>query len=102
MDLKNAKLSKIFSFFLIFLFVSSIFVGVNFISNNAKGDNIIIPSGILYYVPITITNSQSIATPNPYQQMIQFNISQYSSYLIYNYSFANFEFFYANGTIIPA
>jgi len=98
----NAKISKIFSFFLIFLFISSIFIGIDFISNNVKGDNITIPSGILYYVPINITNTQNISTPNPYQQMVQFNISQYSTYLIFNYSFANFEFFYANGTIIPA
>jgi len=54
------------------------------------------PSGILYYVPITIQNTQTTATPNPFQQMIQVNVSKYSSYMVYNSSFANFEFFYAN------
>jgi uncharacterized protein YdbL (DUF1318 family) len=60
------------------------------------------PSGILYYVPITIQNTQTSATPNPFQQMIQVNVSKYSAYMVYNNSFANFEFFYENGTIIPA
>jgi len=62
----------------------------NFISSNT------------YYIPITITNNQNISTPNPYQQMIQINISQYSNYIIYNYSYANFYFIYTNGVVIPA
>ena len=68
-------------------------MGIDLISNNVKGDNITIPSGILYYVSINITNNQNVSTPNPYQQMIQINISQYSSYLIYNYSFQILNFF---------
>lgn len=32
------------------------------------------------YFPITLTNSQSAATPNPFQQKITFNPSSYSSY----------------------
>jgi hypothetical protein len=61
-----------------------------------------VPTGIQYYVPVVITNTQTTATPNPFQQMIQVNTSKYSAYMKYNNSFANFEFFYANGTIIPA
>ncbi len=60
------------------------------------------PSGLLYYVPITLTNSQSTATTVPFQQMINITESSFSSYLTYNSNFANFEYFYANGNIIPA
>ena len=56
----------------------------------------------VYEIPITITNSQSVATPNPYQQKINLNESNYKGIIIYNGSFANFEFSYSNGTIIPA
>jgi len=34
--------------------------------------------------------------------MIQLNESNYKGYMIYNRSFANFEFVYANSTVIPA
>ncbi len=61
-----------------------------------------VPSGIVAYVPITITNSQSTATPAPFQQMIQFSESSYSNYLTYNGNIANFEFFTQSGSIIPA
>jgi hypothetical protein len=61
-----------------------------------------IPSGIVAYVPITLTNSQSSATQSPFQQMINITESSFSSYIAYNNNFANFEYFYANGTIIPA
>jgi hypothetical protein len=60
------------------------------------------PSGITYYVPITLTNSQSTATPSPFQQMVNISESTYSSYLTYNGNFANFEFFTSSGTVIPA
>ena len=61
-----------------------------------------IPSGIQYYVPINLTNSQSTATASPFQQMINITESTYSSYIAYNNNLANFEYFYTNGTIIPA
>ena len=61
-----------------------------------------LPSGIQYYVPINITNSQSTATPAPFQQMVNITESTYSSYIAYNGNLANFEYFYSNGTIIPA
>ena len=60
------------------------------------------PTGIKYYVPITITNSQSLSTQAPFQQMINITESSYSSYISYNKSFANFEYFYDNNTIIPS
>ena len=64
------------------------------------------PSGITNYVPLNISNSQSTATPNPFQQMI--NITSADSgwtYINTNQTTAfgeNVEFFYANGTIIPS
>ena len=61
-----------------------------------------IPSGIQYYVPLNLTNSQSTATSAPFQQMVNITESTYSSYIAYSGSTANFEYFYSNGTIIPA
>ena len=55
----------------------------------------------LKQIPITIYNKQNIATPNPYQQEIILK-SSYFSGLVYNGSFANFEFTYSNGQVIPA
>ena len=63
-----------------------------------------LPSGIQSYVSINLTNSQSTATPSPFQQMINLTESNaiYGSYIAYSGSLANFEYFYSNGTIIPA
>ena len=61
-----------------------------------------LPSGIQYYVPINITNSQTTATSAPFQQMMTVNALNYTSYITFNGVSANFEYFYANGTIIPA
>jgi len=61
-----------------------------------------LPQHIIYYAPITITNSQTNATPATFQQMIQIPESSFSGYIAYNNSLANFEFFYKNNTVIPA
>jgi len=61
-----------------------------------------IPSGIVAYVPITLTNSQSSATSSPFQQMIQINEGNYANYIAYNGNIANFEFFTQSGQILPA
>jgi hypothetical protein len=61
-----------------------------------------VPTGIVAYVPITIKNSQSTATPAPFQQMIQFSESSYSNYIAYSGNIANFEFFTQSGSVIPA
>ncbi len=60
------------------------------------------PKGVKFYVPINITNSQPAPTPQQFQQFIQLNLLNYSEYASYNGNTANFEFFYANGTIIPS
>ena len=58
------------------------------------------PANILAYVPITITNTQPVPTPSPFQQMIIVNSKLYSKYEAQNLQ--NVEFFYANGTLIPS
>ncbi|MCL5433828.1 MAG: hypothetical protein M1538_02520, partial [Candidatus Marsarchaeota archaeon] len=60
------------------------------------------PRAIVYYIPITIENSQPSPTPAPFQQMVNITESNYAQYITYNSNFANFEYFYANGTVIPA
>ncbi len=61
-----------------------------------------VPSGIVAYVPITLTNSQTSATPAPFQQMVQFSGPGYSNYINYSGNTANFEFFTEGGSVIPA
>ena len=61
------------------------------------------PSALTSYEPITITNSQSSATPNPFQQMVNFTSSDNGWTSISTGNFGqNVEFFYYNGTIIPS
>ena len=82
------------AFFLIFAFVSV--HSVHALS---------FPSGINNYVALNISNSQSTATPNPFQQMI--NITSADNGWTYindtgNHFGQNVEFFYSNGTVIPS
>jgi hypothetical protein len=61
------------------------------------------PSTLTSYEPITITNTQSSATPSPFQQMINFTSSDNGWQLISTGNFGqNVEFFYYNGTVIPS
>lgn len=66
-------------------------------SVNVQGANVSTSLSVnkAYYVPITITNTQAAATPSPFQQMISFNPSTYSSYERSN--LGNIRF-YLNGT----
>ena len=61
------------------------------------------PSALTSYEPITITNTQSSATPDPFQQMVNFTSSDpgFSSIATGNFG-QNVEFFYYNGTVIPS
>ena len=59
-----------------------------------------LPAGIVHSVPITLTNTQSLATPTPFQQMITVDSSAYSSYEASNLQ--NIEFFDSNGAVIPS
>ena len=80
-----------------------------FIANVSDADgelvttNNVIVEGIVA-IPIILYNSQTLNTPAPFQQMIQINETQnpFNGAIIYNKSFANFEFIYRNGTVIPA
>ena len=56
------------------------------------------PNGVMP----TVTFDFPQATGTGFQQMINITESSFSSYLTYNSNFANFEYFYANGTIIPS
>ena len=60
------------------------------------------PSVLTSYEPLTITNTQSSATPNPFQQMVNFTSSD-SGWTSISTDFGqNVEFFYYNGTVIPS
>lgn len=59
-----------------------------------------VPSGITQYVQVTITNSQSVNTANPYNQMVNWPSSQYTS--IESSTMSNVEWFYSDGSIIPS
>jgi len=48
-------------------------------------------NSVAYYVPLTITNSQSVASPSPFQQMVTVNSSNYSKYLASNLQNINFQ-----------
>ena len=60
----------------------------------------IAPTNITSLIPILITNNQSVATPPQFQQLLHVNSSDYSTAEKANLS--NVEFFYGNGTVIPA
>ncbi len=51
---------------------------------------------------LTIKNSQSTATPNPFQQMVNITSADNGWQLISPDFGQNVEFFYANGTVIPS
>lgn len=55
------------------------------------------PSGVLYYVPITLNNTQSTATPANFQQQLYINFSAFSSYV--NSACSNLRFF--SSTWVP-
>ena len=51
-------------------------------------------------VPITLQNTQSVATADPYQQKIMIDSKRYQQYEASNLQ--NVEFFYANGSVISS
>jgi len=69
---------------------------------NTTSYKIAIPISIKFllyknYVPITFTNTQSDATPSPFQQMFIFNPSNYSNFI--NNNLGNVRFFYGSTPI---
>ena len=61
------------------------------------------PSILTSYEPLTITNTQTSATPSPFQQMVNMTSTDpgWSSIATSNFA-QNVEFFYYNGSIIPS
>ena len=60
----------------------------------------VVPAGIVYSVPITLTNTQLVATPTPFQQMVAVSSVSFSSHEATNLQ--NMEFFDSSGNIIPS
>ncbi|MHB1830248.1 MAG: spherulation-specific family 4 protein [Candidatus Micrarchaeaceae archaeon] len=65
-----------------------------------SSSQIVFDSGIIYKVPITLTNSQASNTPNPWQQPVSVNSIDYQN--VENSNIINTVFFYQNGTIIDS
>ena len=60
------------------------------------------PTNIINAYPVYINNTQTSATPAPFQAMIVANLSTMSN-ITYSSSFSNMEFYYpSNNTIIPS
>ena len=78
----------------------SYFIPQKIPTNNQQQQSVNAPQNIEYYIPVTITNSQSSATPTPFQQEIIVNSANYQNYEASNLQ--NIEFFNANGQIIPS
>ncbi len=52
------------------------------------------------YVPVTLSNSQSSATPSGFEQYLNVNMANYESYA--NTEMSNVLFIWPNGTVIPS
>ena len=61
-----------------------------------------LPTGTVAYANLTLNESWSSVASAYVQQNLTINESNYTNYINYNGSIANFEFTYANGTVIPS
>jgi hypothetical protein len=59
-----------------------------------------LPAGIITSIPITLTNNQSVATPSPFQQMVNIDSATYNSDEASNLQ--NVEFYDGTGSVIPS
>lgn len=89
--------NKLLRLMFLVVLASSIFVACFLNSPNVFAQTTVQP---VVYVPITITNNQNVATPNPFQQMIVVNSVQYAAYEASDLS--NVAFSYPNGTVAPS
>lgn len=81
-------------------FVLSLLALGGFLSGIAMNVSAATPAGIVYSVPVVLSNSAQQPTPVPFQQMVVVNSSRFASYeSAYLY---NVEFLYSNGTVIPS
>ena len=76
------------------------FGGISKPSTSGNQVTLTLPSGITYFVPVNIINSQPKSTSNNFQQMVTVDSASYSTYEASNLQ--NIEFFYANSMIIPS
>ena len=90
--------NKVFATFIIILLAVSLCIVFIGDLKTAKGS--LLPSSILQYVPIKITNAQNSPTQSHFQQAIMINSAAYSQYEAADLS--NIEFFDASGNIIPS
>ncbi len=59
-----------------------------------------VPTGIVAWVPVTLTNSQPVATPGVYDQKLVVNSSRFAVYEASGLQ--NVEFFAKSGSVIPS
>jgi hypothetical protein len=92
-----------------YVYVPNITSGLTGINENTsvsfRRENALIPADLISFIPLNIANSKSIATPAPFQELINLSYSNYSSYanLSNGYNFHNVEFFNeTNGKIVDS
>ena len=99
LDRKNNSNSSILDKSFVVLTIMILLISTtNMTSNTAKAASL--PTGIVYSIPIILTNTQSVATPAPFQQMITVNSLTYIAYEATNLQ--NVEFFDSYGNVIPS
>ena len=79
---------------------SSVLAGTNSNIDYSQQSPTSVPSGVIFYVPITIDNSQSQSTSNGFQQRIEFNANNYGEFESNNMQ--NVLFFTSSGQIISS
>jgi len=80
---------------------SNFFQNLNVTEEGLNTSNLVI-SNFAESIPLLITNYQNIATPNPFQQMINISISSIDNYINTTYFGQNVEFVYDNNSVIPS
>lgn len=69
-------------------------------AGSSNGTGVVVPLGVKFFVEGTITNSQPVPTPDPYDQIVVFDSAKYRVYEAGNLQ--NVEWFTAFGQIIPS
>ena len=80
---------------------SKFFQNIN-ITNQGVNTSSLVISNFAESIPLLITNYQNIATPNPFQQMINISVSSIDNYVNTTSFGQNVEFVYNNNSVIPS
>ena len=80
---------------------SKFFQNLNITNQGVNTNNLAI-NNLAESIPLLITNYQNIATPNPFQQMINISISSIDNYVNTTSFGQNVEFVYDNNSVIPS